>query len=660
MAPLIEKYQIDVENDQLFKKVIDLFETQPNYQVWAVKCAFSKSIGYDFLVSLKEWADKNPQYIKMLSKQNIVSYSKVTDINLLKREMRGIDMLTALNRSFSKFNTEQRELLKTAVFTEEMTPLAASRNSFIKTLYEKFTKFERLPDNKKNNIYVLASSFEKLEEILTLIDESLVESYEWNKEDMLAFMENNTKCEVVKDDGDIVVIKVPDYKSSAAMCGGGRTQWCITKKEHFFKDYVSDYTDPKREQFFLFDFSKPETHQFAHVGFTTEAGKGIIYAHSCRNKDIRNDTISVNGVSYNIEKVLEEDHVTMDELIKIIKNSNFDWNASSLISFLENNSERYTIKYIKENVVIVEISNAQKEAFIDLLGNTQLSSGGYLLSDNSVKLYAIFNFNVNYDKESSVYLATCMKDEYGISSIVQLKSPRNVTLPNEALGNIGVHPSDFITREDVDPRIMLHKYIDERDEESAIKLIQECGDGFDVNYSFRNRMPIFSAMYSKQYRVFDAIMHHPKYKIGKKDGWGETLLQTLIYYYANLNIVDGSLDKEGIERMIMSILSTDDKSLNDSDLNNDTALIIACEYGINWIIQELIKSKRVDVNKSNDSNMTALRVLITNKNQSGIEILTKRSDLIISQEDIELAKNNNVDLAGMLSTSDSASYSYSV
>ena len=51
MQPLIDKFQINPETNKLFAKIIEMYDNQPNYQIWAVKGVWSRTWqgGYIYL-----------------------------------------------------------------------------------------------------------------------------------------------------------------------------------------------------------------------------------------------------------------------------------------------------------------------------------------------------------------------------------------------------------------------------------------------------------------------------------------------------------------------------------------------------------------------------------------------------------------------------------
>ena len=96
MQPLIDKYAINPETNKLFISVCEMFDGQPNYQLWAVKMIFSKTITSEELEAIHDWASKNQTMVKLLDKQNIVSYSTKNLISQLFKEMKGLDRLSLI------------------------------------------------------------------------------------------------------------------------------------------------------------------------------------------------------------------------------------------------------------------------------------------------------------------------------------------------------------------------------------------------------------------------------------------------------------------------------------------------------------------------------------------------------------------------------------
>ena len=197
----------------------------------------------------------------------------------------------------------------------------------------------------------------------------------------------------------------------------------------------------------------------------------------------------------------------------------------------------------------------------------------------------------------------------------------------------------------VDACIQLHKLIDSGDEQGAINLINS-ERGIDVSYEYNQRIPVFSAINSNMYDLFEVIVAHPTYDINVEDGFGESLLESLIYMYASDEITSDPSQNSALERMIKAILKYNAYNVNAKDLNEDTALIISCEFKkLNWLTKEFLLNKDIDINVINDAECSALTEAIRYKNLEAIKMLSKMRNLVVRDIDWEEAKKANIDLS---------------
>jgi len=193
--------------------------------------------------------------------------------------------------------------------------------------------------------------------------------------------------------------------------------------------------------------------------------------------------------------------------------------------------------------------------------------------------------------------------------------------------------------------IKFHHLIDSGDEKGAIKLLKECGNSFNVNYEYKSRVPIFSAISSRMYDLYDEIINHPTFNCGIEDGFGDTLLGSLLYLRGSDEIKDSPFKVEEIERMIKTILNNKKYDFNMTDINNDTVINIACGYSkLIWVVEELANKKDVNPNVINDCDCTALTTAIHWKNIEAIKILATRKDVIVRPTDLEEADKVGIDL----------------
>jgi hypothetical protein len=77
----------------------------------------------------------------------------------------------------------------------------------------------------------------------------------------------------------------------------------------------------------------------------------------------------------------------------------------------------------------------------------------------------------------------------------------------------------------------------------------------------------------------------------------------------------------------------------------DTAINIACDKPeLLWVVEALVQNPNVNLNVVNDINCTSLGSALRKKNIAAIKLLGKRVDLVVREEDYELAQNNGINL----------------
>lgn len=641
LKPLIEKYAINTETNTLFQDVIDLFSSTPNYQVWAVKVIFNKVIGFEELKQIKKWSDENKSLIKLLSKQNIVAYSTKGNMSVLRKEIANLNAISFVKKMISMFNTEQRHMLESALDMSNINSLNANTNKNFMSWHKVFTKFSKLPNIRKKKFISLCSAYRDVDAMKEGLTKSTEETYMWNKEDFLAFVTNNIDgCEIVYNKDNIVILQVTNFAASRKLCGGGRTGWCITRESRYFEQYV---TDEHRKQYFFFNFDKPESDEFAHIGFTVTDKRGITYAHSTKNQNLMGDGIKYRGKYMNIYSALSKFNVNLSEFITLKNLSNYSWNIDDLLKKVKNNGE-IEVVYNKNNRVIIKTRSSNVVDF--LIGHTMIDSDKRYIQSNNIA-YVLLDFNLNYSDSNAIVLMKYCVDDYKIEKLYNLYNIFGCVLTKaEYFASIGLQDNDFTNYDNVNPSILLHKYIDEGDENGAINLISEKKDKIDVNYELNGRFPIYSAVYNGMDNLFREIINNKNFDISIEDGFGENLLTSLLYAY------NGSTDeniKERIGNLIKFVIESDKIDLNARNINLDTPVNITAEFVDElWILDILLANDKVDVNVKNDVNRTALTNAIFRNNTEAIKKLLQRSDIVVREEDFNLANANNIDLKSML------------
>lgn len=639
--PLIEKYQIDVETSEVFNRIITMFNDQTPYQIWAIKAVFEGICPIDVIEHVKAWAEANHSEVKNLLKGTVTAYKTKTDFASLLKEMEGLEILSRTKSTIDKFNTRQRRMLRENVIGDIRDGITARNSSVLKKWFDILSKMERLSAHRKDKLISTSSAIDDINFLFDHIKSALSATYEWNKEDMLLFKDMNASdCKVVYDVNNVVVMQVPSFASSKTLCGNGRTGWCLTREERYFNQYVKEPRDAK--QFFLFDFNKREDDELAHIGFTVRKSGGIVNAHSTKNSNMLGDGISYKGGRVNIYKALSMAGVKNSTFMSLDKLKNFKWAEESLLEFVAANDNDIAISTHANHRIIV---NTLSRRGLELLIKHTLVNISNIRVDEKNKVYVLFDFNLNENDDRCIVVMTYMKDKYNIDSLHSIFDAYNVNITKEKyLESVGITTDMYLNREAINPRILLHKLIDENNETEAVRLVENESDEFDVNFEFNQSLPIFSAIEKKMFRLFRAIINHKNFDCATCDPFGESILMSLIYNY-KIDSSASTADDEAVKNMIDIILENDNFDFNVQDINLDTAINTACERAeTNWIVEKLVKNPNVNVNVINDFNCAALGNAIRKKNIEAVRMIGTRPDLIVRPEDRELAKEHGINL----------------
>ena len=634
LEPLIEKFGINTETNTLFKRIIEMFDGQTNYQIWAVKAIFSQNLDMQSLKSIVEFIKEFPTSIKLLQKKNITSYTSSTDIGRLMDEIRSIKAIVFVKSTIANFNTEQRKMLHDVVIKPISKPYESLLNSAFKDWHDLFYKFNKLPWARKDKFFKTASAIRDVNSLRHQICTCLEDTYDWElgKDDLLSLIENNAKdCEVVYNKDNVVIVKVPSFESSVKLCGGGRTQWCISRDEGNFTSYCKD-SEGKRTQYFLFDFSRKESDVFSHIGFTTLKGYGVVEAQTGNNMPMLKQKYRQKTEEYDIYNIFDKFNIPMSLVLGIKQHSEFLWEKDSLMSFIKKTFGDIETHFLDGNKVLVKIEGENRSIFKRLICNTNLSKDMYTERGT----YILFDFDLPWDDNNAVIAFNTIEDEYGDVSTLKTLNQYGADVDFCELDK-RVKPSisDTFFKSKLEPNILFHKYIDKGLEDKAIALILE--ENVDVNFENNFKVPVFSAIANGMVRLFDLIVKNNNFDDKVVDGLGESLLHTLIILLGTKEshcVVKGG--KETLVSAIESILDSPYYDLNQVDANGDTPIKLSCRWEETaWVTQMLASKPQVDVNYGGTDNESPLSYAIHFNNTKSIAALLNRSDLNISKTDLK-------------------------
>lgn len=645
--PMVKKYNINVETNEVFKRIIEMFDGQTNYQIWAIKAIFENVITMTQLEHLKQFADENQTMIANLSKQNLVSYKTKADFALLEKEIVASFQIALVKRCIEQFNTRQRDMFKNLIFGSKnsITPSEAMTSTF-KRHYEFFRKFDSLKADRKHNLIVTASAIDDINFLIKHIEDAFNKPYDWDKADLMAYLKTHKECEnvnIVYDKDSIVILEIPNFEASKSLCGNGRTSWCLTRENSYFNNYV---TSKNNRQFFYFDFSKPEKNELAHVGFTVSSNGSIPYAHSTANNNMAGSSyIRYNNQNIGIEKLLEMHSISKNIFNHLNGIKGFEWTINSVRDFICSNPNTIAVCSEKDNRIIVKFLNG--DGYRKLCHNTLINASNLRFDDKSA-VYAIIDLNVDAKSELCMVTASYDKDVYGTMSAKSFLDAYNTQIDKlKYLKGIGFDETEFLGKEKIAPSILLHKYLDEKNEDKAVELIASNPSDFDINCEFNNNLPIFTAIQNGLFKAFEMIVRHKNFNANSENIFGEPLLSSLIYEYRAA--LANHEDSKAIKHMIDTIINISDYNFDAQDMNLDTPLSISAERSeTSWIFDILIKNPKINVNNVNDVNRSVLGTAIYFNNRHAIELIGQRPDLKVTESDTKLAAERKINLADVI------------
>lgn len=542
MQPLIKKYMVDVDKDSWFKRLTSLFEDNPNYQYWAVSVHLKNpGVGYDEFVRIKEWIDENKQLIRYLSRGNIVSYRTEDEIRILKNEMKSISIHRFIKGNVNRFNTTQRLMLFGMIYPEGVNTLKDHESPYLSQWVDIFRRFDSLSEERKKNFISNVSSITDIDELIKLIEDSSAWEYEWDKCSFMSFMDSNPNgCVVVYDNGPYVIVRVPDFEASLMLAGGGRTKWCIAKEKEHFENFVGESSD----QYFVFDFSRPETDSFAHVAFTIDrkCGCGVIFAQTCENVSMLTDFC--NGEeTYNIWSFLEKIGASLSVFFR--KPGFFDWSRESILEFVTSNRSKCELVYDKDGYIVFETPYA--DVVSKTFGHTMMVFDDMTRDDDGT-FYMLMNTNVPFNDKDSGFILKYRIDEYGIPAQAGARNSYSEAKKiGDVLSQFGIGESDIIDFGVIPDEIMFHRYIDDGMEDKAVRFLDAHGKDFNVECRYGNvtlTAPIYKALSSGMYTLCERIMSHPGFKHMPE------VMDMVNKIYNNEFVRKTEKDKAGLSRLI--------------------------------------------------------------------------------------------------------------
>lgn len=630
LMPLVEKYSINVEKNKRFQQIVEMFRDRQNYVVWAVKAFFEKNITITGLEKINEWILKNQHLIKFLSKENIVAYKTKEDIDQLKSEIKNLDKIHMVKKIIETFNTDQRGMLANISHIDDVNSMSVEDENF-KMVYNLFVKFNKLIDGVKENFIKRVSSIRDEQALLANLKRVVGKNFEWGKEFLLDFIKRYCPTtEIIVNKDNILIVKVHTFNETKLL--GNRTSWCIASQLMYFNRYVIEPGEDKVSQFILFDFNQVDLTELSMIGFTIQQGKGVSAAHDCKNNGCTDDAgYSYNGVKTSISEILRNNNVTGKDLILIKCHTKYTWDKEAFVDFIHKSyaKDDYKVVFEDDNRMLLLVDNSHViQQTVNNTMNKAVGKSDFWNKPSDERTYMFVDFTKEYNDNDAVICFNVCQNEYGIESVRISSDTYGNKLPSvsEYMNSIGVSDDLFIIQKEANPSMVLHSAVNENNLSDVNKCIEQYGDVLNVNHEFNDKTPVHMAIQNNNLEMLKVLVSHPSFDISVIDAFGDTVFSNVIYKIRNTH-KDSYVD-------MMKYLLTLDLDFNIKNINNDTALILACQKEETlWIAEELLKKENLDLNVINDNNDTALSEAIKGKFVTMIDTLVRDSRIEIRECD---------------------------
>lgn len=401
LNPLITKHKINIEKDNIYKELLNLCSNMPNYQVWVINMYYSHIMNFRDIKNVMLWAKEYKYLINDLSKKSITAYTTRNAIIILKKEIKNLTIFHNIKSFINKFNTTQRNLLKEYFNLDNISFLNTIESKKLKKWNKIFNKIRNLPEYQMNNFINNCSSLDNIVDLIDAFTWCMDLSYKWDKKVFLEYVQSHTpNSPIIYNKGNIVILHVTNHTDCNKLVGkDGRTKWCINSNKTCWKAYVSDSNN---KQYFLFDFSKKENEEMAHIAFTINDELGITNAYTTNN-----NSLLENDSEY-ITKVFDEKGININDFIKLHTSDLYQWEKIN-VKKLINNCNRVNI--ISESNNHLVISSEDYESSNKLIGHTILFKR-WLKETFYRKLYFVYNFNL---KPTDPNALICIKTTFNNS-----------------------------------------------------------------------------------------------------------------------------------------------------------------------------------------------------------------------------------------------------
>lgn len=299
------------KNENLLKQTAKMFTRYPSYLPWLMKCDFFTEESFsEFATELADMVNNHHQWLKDIP-GGVMSYTTGEDMEMLKAYFKVFKHYEELKKLSLLLVKKQSNLLLDQPFMRNLDEIievisngGEYDDSFFGNSPELCERFWQLSKTEQTNFIRTITPIENAEELYRQFNKLLCESYDWNIDSFLDYIEKNPLkySSIIYNSNNIVVIDCCSFDDCVNVCGKGITPWCITRDREQFNEYM----DEGCKQYIILDFNLPEDDRLSIVGLTYDMGYGKVAASHIRdNHDVFNDCIIVDDDSMRYDDIID-------------------------------------------------------------------------------------------------------------------------------------------------------------------------------------------------------------------------------------------------------------------------------------------------------------------------------------------------------------------
>ena len=510
------------KNEDLLKQTAKMFTRYPSYLPWLMRCDFLTEESFsEFATELADVVNNHHQWLKDIP-GGVMAYTTEEDMEMLKAYFKVFKHYEELKKLSLMLVKKQSGLLLGQPFMRDFLEIldiigngGEYEESFFGNSPELCERFWKLSKTEQTNFIKTITPIEDAEELYRQFNKLLCESYDWNKDSFLAYLEKYPLLysDIIYNENNIIVIDCRCFEDCVNICGKGITPWCITRDREQFIEYM----DEGCKQYIILDFNLPEDDQLSIVGLTYDVGCSKIAAsHIRNNQDVFNDCFKINDDYLRYDDIIDNKMLPwclfFEPTGSYIENE-MEWSKECVCEQAE--KEDLEKVYEKGDVVIFRVTETTE----NYEGKLQIP-----VYSEPYPFYVYFDFSKDKLDNGSLIVLTYRarnRKGYNTDSFLDIYNQIGAKRTLKWFKRIsGLSLNDIIPEELTNNANKLYHYCREKDIASAEKMLNDV----KVNERVAGTTIWDIALRFGNSELLKQVMGRPEFNGMDANSWGDTFL----------------------------------------------------------------------------------------------------------------------------------------